>query len=64
MPENIALTLEQQLALFSFSAETKTLTHEETKRRLIKLYEQMLIQDIYYKSLIAKAWGIELSDEF
>lgn len=64
MSENIVLTLEQQFALMSFSAEIKTLTREEAKRRLIKLYEQMLIQDIYYKSLIAKAWGIELSDEF
>lgn len=58
MPENIGLSLEQQFNLLSFSVQVKELTEQETKERLIKLYEQMLIQDTYYKSLIAKTWGI------
>lgn len=51
------LPIETQFALRSFPAQVQELGEVETKRMLVKTYEQMLIHDTIYGRLIGEQWG-------
>jgi hypothetical protein len=56
MPE---LSLEQQFGLRSFEAQVKNMSHEQAQDFLVKLYEQMMLPDNAYRSLLQTEWGID-----
>ena len=52
------LTLEQQFALRSFKSQVAQMSREQAQELLLKLHEQMLVQETVYKGLLAHDWGI------
>lgn len=55
---SVELSLEQKFNIRAFEAYVKELPEEEAKKRLVDLFEEMLVKDIIYKELIKKEWGI------
>lgn len=55
----VELTMEQQFALRSFSDQVNGMSEEQTKDFLVKLYEQMMIRETMYLSLIKREWNIQ-----
>jgi Phycobilisome degradation protein nblA len=53
------LSLEQQFKLRTFVSEVEKMSHAQAQEFVIKLYEQMLIQDNFYHALLKKEWGID-----
>jgi Phycobilisome degradation protein nblA len=52
------VTPEQEIRIKIFAQEVSQLSEEDTKKRLILMFEQMLIIDNHYKQKIQEAWGI------
>jgi hypothetical protein len=60
--KNNALTLEQQFNIKSFANQVQHMSHEQAKDFLVKLYEQMVVREATYKSLLAHQWGMDTPD--
>lgn len=52
------LSLEEQFKIQAFALEIQSLNREQSQKRLISLYRQMLEREILYKAEICKCWGI------
>ncbi len=59
MNQPIELTLEQKFSLRSFETQVEHMSREQAQHFLVKLYEQMLAREAYYKSFLKAHWGIE-----
>lgn len=58
MNQPTELSLEQQFSLRSFETQVEHMSLEQSKHFLIKLFEQMLIREQMYKSLLKHQWQI------
>jgi Phycobilisome degradation protein nblA len=59
MNQPIKLSLEQEFNLRSFADQVQYMTLEQAQAFLLKLYEQMLIQEITYKELLKQEWKLD-----
>ncbi|MDJ0735625.1 MAG: NblA/ycf18 family protein [Nostocaceae cyanobacterium] len=59
MNQPIKLSLEQQFNIRSFASQVQHMSHEQAKDFLVKLYEQMVVQDATYKELLKHQWGLD-----
>ncbi|MEM7771574.1 MAG: NblA/ycf18 family protein [Cyanobacteria bacterium P01_A01_bin.37] len=57
--ESNTLSLEQKFSLRSFETQVERMSHEQAQQFLVHLYEQMMVQETMYKSLLKHQWGIE-----
>jgi hypothetical protein len=53
------LSLEQEFNLRSFSDQVQSMSREQAQAFLLKLYEQMLIQETAYKELLKHEWRLD-----
>ena len=59
MEQPIELTLEQQFSIRSFSTQVQSMSPEQAKDFLVKLYEQMVVREATYKELLKHQWGLD-----
>jgi hypothetical protein len=52
------LNIEQQFQIASFRQQVAQMSKEDAQNLLVKLYEQMLVQEITYKQLLKHQWGL------
>lgn len=52
------LKIEQQFQIASFKQQVAQMSREDAQNLLVKLYEQMLVQEITYKQLLKHQWGL------
>jgi site-specific recombinase XerD len=64
MDKPIELTLEQQFTLASFETEVKKMSEQQAKDFLVKLHQQMVIREEYYKHFLRHSWGLEPGPRF
>ncbi|GAB4137659.1 MAG: hypothetical protein Fur0046_11930 [Cyanobacteria bacterium J069] len=64
MSGQIELSLEQQFSLRSFETQVENMSREQAQHFLVKLYEQMMLKDATYKTLLKHQWGIEGGSQF
>ncbi len=60
----VELTLEQKFNLRSFETQVQNMSHKQAQDFLVKLYEELLLRDQYYKRLLKHEWGLEPSSKF
>jgi Phycobilisome degradation protein nblA len=60
MNQPIKLSLEQEFSLRSFADQVQYMSLEQAQAFLLKLYEQMLIQETTYKELLKQEWKLDL----
>lgn len=53
------LSLEQQFNVRSFATQVQHMSREQAQDFLVKMYEQMIVRENYYKEFIKHQWGIE-----
>ena len=61
MEDRIELSLEQQFNIRSFETQVKKMSREQAQEFLVKLYEQMMMRENFYKEFIKHQWGLEPS---
>jgi hypothetical protein len=59
MDRQTKVTLEQEFDIRKFGLLVQQMNREQAQDCLVDLYEQMLVKDNLYKSLLKYAWGIE-----
>jgi Phycobilisome degradation protein nblA len=59
MNQPIKLSLEQEFNLRSFTDQVQYMSLEQAQAFLLKLYEQMLIQETTYKELLKQEWKLD-----
>lgn len=59
MNQPINLSLEQEFNLRSFADQVQSMSREQAQTFLLKLYEQMLIQETTYKELLKHEWRLD-----
>ncbi|MGQ4649503.1 NblA/ycf18 family protein [Lyngbya aestuarii] len=59
MNQPMQLSLEQQFQLRSFADQTKLLSREQAQELLIKLHQQMLHKENFYKHFLKHQWGLD-----
>jgi hypothetical protein len=59
MDQPTQLSLESQFAIRSFETQVNQMSSDQAKEFLVKLYEQMLVQETLYKQFIKQQWGFE-----
>jgi hypothetical protein len=52
------LKIEQQFQIASFKQQVAQMSKEDAQNLLVKLYEQMLVQEVTYKQLLKHQWGL------
>ncbi len=52
------LKIEQQFQIASFKQQVAQMSREDAQNLLVKLYEQMLVQEVAYKELLKHQWGL------
>lgn len=52
------LKIEQQFQIASFKQQVAQMSREQSQDLLVKLYEQMLVQEVTYKQLLKHQWGL------
>lgn len=52
------LNIEQQFQIASFKQQVAQMSREDAKNLLVRLYEQMLVQEVAYKELLKHQWGL------
>ena len=52
------LKIEQQFQIASFKQQVAQMSREDAQDLLVKLYEQMLVQEVTYKQLLKHQWGL------
>jgi Phycobilisome degradation protein nblA len=57
--DQVSLTLEQQFNLQSFKRQVSQMSPEQAQYFLVELYQQMLLRETMYKSLLKQQWSIE-----
>jgi hypothetical protein len=59
MTNPIELSLEQEFNIRSFETQVEKMSQDQAKEFLVRLYEQMIVQETMYKSFIKSQWGFE-----
>ena len=59
MSSSVELSLEQQFGLRSLHAQVQQMSREQAQEMLLKVYQQMMVSDNLYRSLLKKEWGID-----
>ena len=59
MTNPIELSLEQKFNIRSFETQVERMNQDQAKEFLVRLYEQMIVQDTMYKKFIKTQWGFE-----
>jgi hypothetical protein len=59
MTNPIELSLEQQFSIRSFETQVDQMSQDQAKEFLVRLYEQMIVQETLYKQFIKSQWGLE-----
>jgi hypothetical protein len=59
MDRQTDITLEQEFDIRKFGMLVHQMNREQAQDYLISLYEQMLVRDNLYRSLLKYAWGLE-----
>ncbi|MEM7772774.1 MAG: NblA/ycf18 family protein [Cyanobacteria bacterium P01_A01_bin.37] len=59
MSQPTQLTLEQKFSLRSFETQVERMSREQAQQFLVKLYEQMMVQETMYKHFIKHQWGLD-----
>jgi hypothetical protein len=59
MEKPAELSLEQQFNLHSFKSQVSQMSLDQAQEFLVKLYEQMMVQQTLYREVIRHQWGIE-----
>jgi hypothetical protein len=52
------LNIEQQFQIASFKQQVAQMSREDAQNLLVKLYEQMIVQEVTYKQLLKHQWGL------
>ena len=52
------LKIEQQFQIASFKQQVAQMSREDAQNLLVKLYEQMIVQEVAYKELLKHKWGL------
>lgn len=52
------LKIEQQFQIASFKQQVAQMSREDAQILLVKLYEQMIVQEVAYKELLKHQWGL------
>jgi ribosome recycling factor len=52
------LKIEQQFQIASFKQQVAQMSREDAQNLLVRLYEQMLVQEVAYKELLKHQWGL------
>jgi ribosome recycling factor len=52
------LKIEQQFQIASFKQQVAQMSKEDAQNLLVKLYEQMIVQEVAYKELLKHQWGL------
>jgi hypothetical protein len=58
MNQPIKLSLEQEFSLKIFADQVHQMSREQAQVFLLKLYEQMIIQEISYQQLLKHEWKL------
>jgi len=64
MNQPIELSLEQEFSLRSFADQVQHMSREQAQEFLLKLHEQMLLQENMYKFFIKHEWGLDSASMF
>jgi len=59
MSNPIELSLEQEFSIRSFETQVEQMSQDQAKEFLVRLYEQMIVQETMYKQFIKSQWGFE-----
>ncbi len=60
----VELSLEKKFSIRSFRDQVENMSHLQAQEFLIKLYEQMLVQEATYQSMLKKQWGLADGPQF
>lgn len=52
------LKIEQQFQIASFKQQVAQMSREDAQNLLVKMYEQMIVQEVAYKELLKHQWGL------
>lgn len=56
------LNINQQFKIAAFKQQVAQMSREQAQEMLIKLHEQMVVQDSTYQELLKHQWGIGMPD--
>jgi hypothetical protein len=59
MNQRTELSLEQQFSIRSFATQVQHMSHEQAQDFLVKLYEQMVVQEATYQEMLKHQWGLD-----
>ncbi|WP_071190530.1 NblA/ycf18 family protein [Trichormus sp. NMC-1] len=59
MNQPIKLSLEQEFSLRIFADQVHQMSREQAQAFLLKLYEQMMIQETSYQQLLKHEWKLD-----
>lgn len=59
MSNKIELSLEQKFSIRFFETQVNQMSQDQAKEFLVRLYEQMIVQEKMYKEFIKNQWGFE-----
>jgi Phycobilisome degradation protein nblA len=59
MNQPIKLSLEQEFSLRIFGDQVQQMSREQAQVFLLKLYEQMIIQETSYQQLLKHEWKLD-----
>ena len=59
MNQPIELSLEQKFSIRSFSDQVQNMSREQAQEFLIMLYEQMIVKENMYKSILKHERGLD-----
>lgn len=63
MSQPIELSLEQKFNVRSFETQVQRMSREQAQEFLVRLYQQMIVQENMYKEFIKHQWGLEPSPD-
>lgn len=64
MSKPVELSLEQQFNVRSFQTQVEKMSREQAQDFLVKLYEQMMLRENFYKEFLKHEWGLGPNPQF
>ena len=55
------LNIEQQFQIAAFKTQVSKMSQQQAQELLVKLYEQMLVNETTYKELLKHQWGLDIT---
>ncbi|AFZ25396.1 Phycobilisome degradation protein nblA [Cylindrospermum stagnale PCC 7417] len=59
MNQPLKLSLEQEFSLRTFADQVQQMSREQAQAFLVKLYEQMMIQEKTYQQMLKQEWRLD-----